>query len=296
MMHHPTAVVAAALALLVFPRSDSGAQAAQAGVEAAVARMIDAANRVDLEGVVAQWAPDVEILDGGTRYPDAAAVRRVFGPGFASLKGQDIRVQQSRVRMITPTTALYTGSGTFTATDLEGVTSPRRPFNWTILWENRGGTWKAVSLHQSFDPVPAGVAQAGQPTAGDIQAFRDLVAQHAAAINARDAAAVAATFASTADQVFIDQPMLGNRDAIRAASQQSLGGLPASMRFTLTMTGARMIAPGVALVETDATFSEGPMRGNRGTMVVVREDGRWLISALRVYPAVATPTTRPGPP
>ena len=50
-----------------------------------------------------------------------------------------------------------------------------------------------------------------------------------------------------------------------------------------------MIAPNVALVETNATFSDATTPPNRGTLVVVRDEGEWRIAALRVYPAVKTP-------
>jgi len=46
-----------------------------------------------------------------------------------------------------------------------------------------------------------------------------------------------------------------------------------------------MLSPDVAIVETVATFSEGPMQSNRGTLVMVRQGEKWLGAALRVYPA-----------
>jgi hypothetical protein len=50
----------------------------------------------------------------------------------------------------------------------------------------------------------------------------------------------------------------------------------------------RMLTPDIAIVETSATFSEGSVRSNRGTHIVVRRDGKWFTTALRVYPSALT--------
>jgi uncharacterized protein (TIGR02246 family) len=118
-------------------------------------------------------------------------------------------------------------------------------------------------------------------------AFREHAAAYAAAINKRDATAVAALFTPDGDQVFMDGPRIVGRDAIRDSTQTALAAWPSTLRFTLEVTGVRMLSPNVAIVETRATFSEGPMRSNRGTLVMVRQGRKWLAAALRVYPAVA---------
>lgn len=117
------------------------------------------------------------------------------------------------------------------------------------------------------------------------RAFREHAAAYAAAINKRDATAVAALFTPDGDQIFVDHPRIAGRDAIRDAAQTMLATWPATMQFTLEVTGARILSPSIAIVETLATFSEGPVRSNRGTLVMVRQGGKWLAAALRVYPA-----------
>jgi uncharacterized protein (TIGR02246 family) len=116
-------------------------------------------------------------------------------------------------------------------------------------------------------------------------AFREHAAAYAAAINKRDAAAVAALFTPDGDQIFVDGPRVVGRDAIRDATQTAIAAWPPTLQFTLAVTGVRMLSPNVAIVETVATFSEGPMQRNRGTLVMVRQSGKWLAAALRVYPA-----------
>jgi uncharacterized protein (TIGR02246 family) len=80
-------------------------------------------------------------------------------------------------------------------------------------------------------------------------------------------------------------PRVVGRDAIRDAAQPVLAAWPPSLKFTLEVTGVRMLSPNIAIVETLATFSEGPVQSNRGTAVMVRQGGKWLTAALRVYPA-----------
>lgn len=39
---------------------------------------------------------------------------------------------------------------------------------------------------------------------------------------------------------------------------------------------------------------QGPMKSNRGTAVLVRQNGEWLIAALRVYPDAASQKATDG--
>jgi uncharacterized protein (TIGR02246 family) len=285
-MRRPNAVAASptlALLLLVVALSNGYAQRAGRGdVNAVVRRIITAANRVNLEGVLAEFSPNAEMFDNGMRYANMSDVRAAYAPVFRGLRSQDIRVEKSSTVMASPTLAVYTASGTFTATDTSGAVSPRRGFAWTFVFDNADGTWKAVSAHQSITEAPPPTSIS---TTRDMIAFRRLVAAHAAAVNRRDARGVASTFTPDADQIIVNGPRANGRDAIRDATQNELSRWPAGRRFTLTMTGARMLTPDIAVIETDATFSEG-LPPNRGTMVVVRRGNDWLISSLRVYPAV----------
>ncbi len=118
-------------------------------------------------------------------------------------------------------------------------------------------------------------------------AIRAQYAAVGAAINKRDAGAVASFFTVDGDEIFFDQARHTGRDVIRANAQQAYAGWTTTQRFTLTVTSIRMLGPDVALVESLATFSEGEIKSNRGTAVMVRQNGRWLIAALRVYAAAA---------
>lgn len=287
---------AVTLLLLATSIHEARAQSGRKGVENAVKRLINAANRVNIDGVFAEFASDAEFLDNGARFANMAAVRSTYAPVFKGLRKQDIKVERSNIQMITPTLAVYTANGTFNATDTAGATSPRRNFAWTILWRGDSASWKATSIHQSIGAVPAAtVTQAGRAS-DQLSAFRDQARTQAKAyenaINKRDAAAVAALYAQNADVAILDGQRVQGRDAIRNATDAQLKAWPKALRFKLQVASARMLTPDIGIVETNATLSEGPVRSDRGTWVMVRENGKWLISSLRVYPAAAAPARR----
>jgi len=124
-----------------------------------------------------------------------------------------------------------------------------------------------------------------QGRAADEGAIRAQTAAYEAAINKRDGTAVAAQFTPDGDFVFFDGPRVVGRQAIADSTKAALAGWSATMRFTLTVTAIRFLAPDIAIVETEAHFSEGDMRTNRGTSVAVRANGKWLLAAMRVYAA-----------
>ena len=121
----------------------------------------------------------------------------------------------------------------------------------------------------------------------DEAAIRAQVAAYEAAINGRDRHALTALFTPEADFVFFDGPRVVGRDSIVARTSNAFAEWSTSMRFSLGVTSVRFLRPDVALVETEAGFSEGEMHSNRGTALLERRGGKWLWTALRVYPAQA---------
>lgn len=125
-------------------------------------------------------------------------------------------------------------------------------------------------------------------SAQDRRADEAAIRAHAVAIenalNKRDAAALVALFTPDGDEINGDGPRIAGREAMRQAAEVDLANWSPTMRFTLAVTGIRFLGPDIAIVETAAQFSEGSVRANRGTWVIVRQGGEWLIAALRVYP------------
>ena len=142
-----------------------------------------------------------------------------------------------------------------------------------------------VALALAFGPatLPA------QSRAADEAALRAHAVAIESAINKRDAAALAALFTPDADEINVDGPRNAGRETMRRVWAADYATWPAARRFTLSVTGIRFVGQEVAIVETTAQFNEGGVRSTRGTWVCVRQDGKWLISALRVYPAQRAP-------
>ncbi|MFL5547202.1 MAG: SgcJ/EcaC family oxidoreductase [Gemmatimonadales bacterium] len=124
----------------------------------------------------------------------------------------------------------------------------------------------------------------------DEAAIRAQVVAYEAAINGRNRPALAELFTPEADFVYFSGPKVVGRDSIVARTSAAFAEWPSTMRFTLEVSSVRFVRPDVALVETKAGFSEGEMRSNRGTALLERRGGKWLWTALRVYPAEARKT------
>ena len=119
----------------------------------------------------------------------------------------------------------------------------------------------------------------------DEAAIRANVAAYESAWNKRDAAGVTQTYAPDADVIVMDGPRTAGQAAIRRRLDGDFSTLPSTTRITLTLTNIRAVTPDTAVVDTIARFNEGTVRENRGTSLFVRRDGKWLVAALRVYPA-----------
>ena len=124
-----------------------------------------------------------------------------------------------------------------------------------------------------------------QDRAGDQDGIHRQVAAYEAALNRRDAAAVANLYTTDGDLVIYDQPRLVGRDAIRWFSEADLPSLSATWRVTIAVSDIRFLGTDMAIVETVATFNEGDVKEDRSTSVMVREGGNWLQAALRVFAA-----------
>ena len=127
-----------------------------------------------------------------------------------------------------------------------------------------------------------------QGRTADEAAIRAHAVKIESALNKRDAAALGELFTPDADEINSDGPLVAGREAMRRVDGAELAKWSPTMRFSLTVTGIRFLGQDVAIVETAARFNEGPVRANRGTWVCVRQGGKWLIAALRVYPAQRT--------
>jgi uncharacterized protein (TIGR02246 family) len=138
--------------------------------------------------------------------------------------------------------------------------------------------------------MPADLAPA------DRAALENIVRRLEAAWNAMDGPAFAAPFAAEADFVNIRGEHFRGRAAIAAGHAAIFRTIYAGSTNQLTMEGARLLRPEVALVRVRAILEvpQGPLAGRlraRFTMVLTKEGGGWEIAAFH-----NTLEAAPGPP
>ena len=116
-------------------------------------------------------------------------------------------------------------------------------------------------------------------------AIRTRISALETAWNKRDAAGIAAMYTTDGDVMMIDAPVMAGRTALQAAAERDMPTQPPTLRINITPISIRFLVPDVAIVNTVARFNEGAVKEDRGTWVLVRRNGKWLIAALRVLPA-----------
>lgn len=144
----------------------------------------------------------------------------------------------------------------------------------------------AAALIIAVFPCP-GAAQ----TAADSVAVRTQIGAYQRAWNTHDPAALAACFAQDADVVMGNLPAARGRQAIQDWWQVLFAGQDPGRHLTLDVGSLRFLSADAAVVALATTTggqdAEGhglPVQRSRGTWLMQRDGGRWLISALRAFP------------
>ncbi len=134
----------------------------------------------------------------------------------------------------------------------------------------------------TVEQVPNAVAEPDRSV--DEAAIGAQIAANEAAANRLDAAAVAATFAPEGDLIKGAGARISGRDAIRRAIEKGYSTAP-PLEVRITVDSIRFLSADVAIAECPGLhrFSTGEAR-DRATFVMVRRDGGWFISAVRVLP------------
>ncbi len=134
---------------------------------------------------------------------------------------------------------------------------------------------------------PAFSQDAGKPakTTADREAIIEQIAVFTTAVNNRDSYIIANLYTEDGDVIFHDGPKLSGRETIRKSVKAEFSNLSPTCRIKIIVTDIRFLRPNLAIVDTEATHSEGELRKDRGTHVMVRDRKKWLTTSLRVYPA-----------
>lgn len=125
----------------------------------------------------------------------------------------------------------------------------------------------------------------------DSTAIRAQVEAYEKVFNTHDPSALAAFFTDDADMIMGNQPITRGRQAIHDWWQNYFSIREQGLMSSFIINSVRLITTDVALINVDYTSDgrnaqsqEMPTRKARGTWVVVRKGGDWLISALRGMP------------
>jgi uncharacterized protein (TIGR02246 family) len=155
MRKHLICVGLLATSLLVLPAFSGQGQAPENGEQAvrkAVAAFLEAMNKGNVEGVMAFWAPDADLIDEDgkpTRGHDALAAR--FKTFLGNLKGSKVGGKIYSVKFLRPEVAMVDGS--FETTSADGERDSNR---YAVVWVKSGDKW----LISSARDLPAEVEEA----------------------------------------------------------------------------------------------------------------------------------------
>lgn len=118
-----------------------------------------------------------------------------------------------------------------------------------------------------------------------------LVRQYAASWDTHDASALAAWFTADADMIMGTSPILDGRTPIQEYWREYFSVQEPERRLTIEVQSVRAISADVALANvhtiTGGRTAQGvelSSREARGTWVLVRVNGRWLVASMRGMP------------
>jgi len=150
----------------------------------------------------------------------------------------------------------------------------------------------------SATAVAAGVLSAGFSCVATAQAVEDSAEIHGrveayrSAWNTHDASALAAFFTDDADSVMGNRPARRGRQAIRDSWRDYFANQEPERHLKIVVNSVRFVAADVAIINVATTTGgqarqgeELPARRFRGTWVLRRQSGNWLISAMRGMPS-----------
>lgn len=152
-------------------------------------------------------------------------------------------------------------------------------------------------VRMSFAVVVAGITPLGSSGMASAQvtedstAVRALVEAYRTTWDGHDASHLAAFFTPDADMIMGTDPIALGRNAIESWWQDYFARQEPQRRVAIEVQTLRLIAADVAVLNvTTTTQGRGAEGGElrsrdaRGTWVVVRENGRWTIAAMRGMP------------
>jgi uncharacterized protein (TIGR02246 family) len=126
---------------------------------------------------------------------------------------------------------------------------------------------------------------------GDSTAVLKQVEKYQNVWNTHDVTALAVFFTEDADFIMGNMPLINGRDGIKNWWQNYFNRQEPERKLMIDVISLRIIAPNVALINVGTTTRGKDSKGKellarkaRGTWVLLRKDGDWLIIAMRGMP------------
>jgi ketosteroid isomerase-like protein len=117
---------------------------------------------VDYDRMMSYMHPDPESYFVGesaywvnmlTVYANPSQVREVWDPIMTRHRTQETVPSNEYVAVLAENLALSVTEGTYTITDTLGTTTEPNHFSATVVWVRHGAEWKALHIHQSWNPT-----------------------------------------------------------------------------------------------------------------------------------------------
>lgn len=147
------------------------------------------------------------------------------------------------------------------------------------------------------EPAPLATAtQAAESASPRVAEIRDMLTGYLRAFNRHDAAAAAAHWAATAENVNLDTgEVTRGREAVRKVFA-ALFEVDSEAAIDIDVDAIRPLRDDVAVVDgvSRVSYSDGDVAGSRFSAVVIREDDDWRLASVRETAAAVEP--RPARP
>jgi len=251
-------------------------------------------NRHDASAVAAFFTEDADFVMGNQPLKRGRqGIRDWWRDYFARQEPErGLTLVLNAVRFVAADVAVINVATTTGGRDGLGQELPARRFRGTWVLARQGGTWLISAMlglpaeEDRVELIPS--LEAAESLRPQLRAF---VASYEDTFDRHDPEALSAFYRDDADIIIREGPVIHGAQAIREW-WRAYFSQPRPYRVLLIIEQIKMISENVALLNVTATgaMPDGtdklqPVRHARATWVVVREDGEWLIAALRLLPS-----------
>ena len=113
------------------------------------------ARALDFDGMMATYASELVWAENGALGANRDSLATAWRGFFAAIREVTSgNWGEVHVKVLSPTTAVYTASFDWVAVDTSGAATGSHGV-WTAVWEQTAEGWKIVYGHESYVPLPA---------------------------------------------------------------------------------------------------------------------------------------------